>query len=158
MKKIIVSVIIVVVLTSSLYFLVPKRNIMNVDYVLTTQKNSLEFIKGKLDYEINVNRNIISDDDVSLVIKINNTVYHLHNSHYNDFLVKYSNRPYSISNHDIDTNGDSVTTMWGYLSKDLEKMVIYVNNEEEEYSLYIPAVDENDIKDIQNKILIDFNE
>jgi len=157
MKKTTLIIMIIVTISCSLYFLVPVTNIKNVDYILKTQKESANFITGKTDYEIKVNRNILEDNDVSVKLNFNNQLYHLRNSRYNNVILKYKykDRPYPISNHFIDENGYSIVTIWGYLSKDLENMVLYVEYNNEECTLYIPAVDEKDIKEIQRKIFIE---
>jgi hypothetical protein len=99
--------------------------IENEDYLLKTQNNSTHFITGKTDYEIRVNRKIISDNDINVILKFNNKLYHLRNSYYNNLAIKYSDRPYLIDNHFIDENANSIVTMWGFLSKNLEKMILY---------------------------------
>jgi hypothetical protein len=125
------------------------------DYLLKTQNNSTHFITGKTDYEIRVNRKIISDNDINVILKFNNQLYHLHNSYYNNLAIKYSDRPYLIDNHFIDENGNSIVTMWGFLSKNLEKMILYVEYNSEKCVLYMPAADENDVKEIHRKIFVE---
>jgi len=154
MRKLITIFLIVLIICCSVYFLIPIEKIESFDYAVKTESEdgSVTMITNKLECKITVNRNVIKNNNVKVALNFNNELWHLENSQYNDISIKYSDRPYSIDNHFIDSKGDSNITMWGYLFKDLEDMILFVDDTRTNIKIYVSAKNEDDIKRIDKKL------
>jgi len=154
MKKLITTFLIIVLVCCSVYFLIPIKEVESFDYVVKTESEdgSVTMTTNKLECEITINRNVIKDNNVKVVLNFNNEFWSLENDQFNDISMKFSDRPYSIDNHFIDSSGDSHITMSGFLFKDLENMILFVDDADAKYKIYVSAKNEEDVKRIDKKL------